>query len=297
MHKAFQLHDVLKHNLLVLISIFTLLLSTLSCEQFYKVNNDAVIARAGNSFLYHSELENNITNFNTESDSIIQAENYINNWARKQLLINQAVINLDIESQEKLDELVSSYRSDLWSSAYKEFVVKSSIDTLISKKEIEQYYENNQNNFLLNETLLKIRYVALPSENIDILEIKEKLIRFNEEDVRFLDSLSFQFNSYEIRDSVWLSKRDLIKTLAVIEENNFEEYLKKSQFFLIEDSLEVYLLFVDDYLLRNEIAPLVSIENTIRKIVFNKRKLDFIRQFDKEILQDAIRTKKFELYR
>ena len=174
MHKAFQLHDVLKHNLLVLVSIVTLLLSTLSCEQFYKVNNDAVIARAGNSFLYHSELENNIINFNTESDSIIQAENYINNWARKQLLINQAVINLDIESQEKLDELVSSYRSDLWSSAYKEFVVKSSIDTLISKKEIEQYYENNQNNFLLNETLLKIRYVALPSENIDILEIKEK---------------------------------------------------------------------------------------------------------------------------
>ena len=144
---------------------------------------------------------------------------------------------------------------------------------------------------------MKIRYVALPSENIDILEIKEKLIRFNEEDVRFLDSLSFQFNSYEIRDSVWLSKRDLIKTIAVIEENNFEEYLKKSQFFLIEDSLEVYLLFVDDYLLRNEIATLVSIENTIRKIVFNKRKLDFIRQFDKEILQDAIRTKKFELYR
>ena len=136
MHKAFQLHDVLKHNLLVLVSIVTLLLSTLSCEQFYKVNNDAVIGRAGNSFLYHSELENNIINFNTESDSIIQAENYINNWARKQLLINQAVINLDIESQEKLDELVSSYRSDLWSSAYKEFVVKSSIDTLISKKEI-----------------------------------------------------------------------------------------------------------------------------------------------------------------
>ena len=107
MHKAFQLHDVLKHNLLVLVSIVTLLLSTLSCEQFYKVNNDAVIARAGNSFLYHSELENNIINFNTESDSIIQAENYINNWARKQLLINQAVINLDIESQENAVKMMN----------------------------------------------------------------------------------------------------------------------------------------------------------------------------------------------
>ena len=144
---------------------------------------------------------------------------------------------------------------------------------------------------------MSFRYIALPEENIDILEIKEKLIRFQEEDIRFLDSLSFQFNSFELRDSLWLSKREVIRSLSIIDKNNFDKYLKKSQFFLVEDAFEVYLLFVNDYMLRNETAPLVSIENTIRKIVFNKRKLDFIRQFDKEILQDAIRTKKFQLYR
>ena len=145
--------------------------------------------------------------------------------------------------------------------------------------------------------MVNLRYIALPSENIDLLEIKNKLIRFQEEDIRFLDSLTFQFNSYGLKDSLWLTKRELIRTLPIINENNFENYLKKSQFFLVEDAFEVYLLFVNNYMLRNEVAPLVSIENTIRKIVFNKRKLDFIKQFDKEILQDAIRTNKFQLYR
>ena len=213
------------------------------------------------------------------------------------MLFDQAIINLDIEKQQGLDELVNSYRSDLWSRTYKESIVKSSIDTLISKEEIQAYYFKNQNNFRLNDVLISFRYIALPEENIDILEIKEKLIRFQEEDIRFLDSLSFQFNSFELRDSLWLSKREVIRSLSIIDEKNFDEYLKKSQFFLVEDAFEVYLLFVNDYMLRNETAPLVSIENTIRKIVFNKRKLDFIRQFDKEILQDAIRTKKFQLYR
>ena len=213
------------------------------------------------------------------------------------MLFDQAIINLDIEKQQGLDELVNSYRSDLWSRTYKESIVKSSIDTLISKEEIQAYYFENQNNFRLNDVLMSFRYIALPEENIDILEIKEKLIRFQEEDIRFLDSLSFQFNSFELRDSLWLSKREVIRSLSIIDEKNFDEYLKKSQFFLVEDAFEVYLLFVNDYMLRNETAPLVSIENTIRKIVFNKRKLDFIRQFDKEILQDAIRTKKFQLYR
>jgi hypothetical protein len=269
----------------------------IGCDQFYNVKQDVVVARAGNSYLYRSELRDNITVFSSKTDSIIQSENYINNWARKQLLFDQAIINLDVEAQKEMDELVNSYRSDLWSRSYKEFIVKSNIDTLISKTEIETYYRENQNNFRLNEAMVNLRYIALPSENIDLLEIKNKLIRFQEEDIRFLDSLTFQFNSYGLKDSLWLTKRELIRTLPIINENNFENYLKKSQFFLVEDAFEVYLLFVNNYMLRNEVAPLVSIENTIRKIVFNKRKLDFIKQFDKEILQDAIRTKKFQLYR
>ena len=277
--------------------IFLLFVLLIGCDQFYNVKQDVVVARAGNSYLYRSELRDNITVFSSKTDSIIQSENYINNWARKQLLFDQAIINLDIEAQKEMDELVNSYRSDLWSRSYKEFIVKSNIDTLISKTEIETYYRENQNNFRLNEAMVNLRYIALPSENIDLLEIKNKLIRFQEEDIRFLDSLTFQFNSYGLKDSLWLTKRELIRTLPIIDEKNFDEYLKKSQFFLVEDAFEVYLLFVNNYMLRNEVAPLVSIENTIRKIVFNKRKLDFIKQFDKEILQDAIRTKKFQLYR
>ena len=269
----------------------------IGCDQFYNVKQDVVVARAGNSYLYRSELRDNITVFSSKTDSIIQSENYINNWARKQLLYDQALINLDVDAQKEMDELVNSYRSDLWSRSYKEFIVKSKIDTLISKTEIETYYRENQNNFRLNEVMVNLRYIALPLENIDLLEIKDKLIRFQEDDIRFLDSLTFQFNSYGLKDSLWLTKRESIRTLPIINENNFENYLKKSQFFLVEDAFEVYLLFVNNYMLRNEVAPLVSIENTIRKIVFNKRKLDFIKQFDKEILQDAIRTKKFQLYR
>jgi len=276
---------------------FLLMISFFSCDQIYNVNQDPVVARAGNTYLYTSELAKNLPIFSSDTDSVIQAENYINNWARKQLLIDQAIINLNFEDQERLEELVQSYRSDLWSRAYKEFVVKSNIDTIISKEEVESYYLENQNNFKLNEVMVNFRFIALPSENIDLLEIKDKLIRFQEEDKRFLDSLSFQFNSYQLKDTFWIKKRGMIKTLPFLKETNFEEYLKKTQFFLVEDAFEVYLLFVNDFILRNEVAPLVSIENTIRKIVFNKRKLDFIKQFDKEILQDAIQTKKFELYR
>jgi hypothetical protein len=47
---------------------------------------------------------------------------------------------------------------------------------------------------------------------------------------------------------------------------------------------------------QNQIAPLPYIENTIKKIVFNKKKIEFLKEFDKDILRDAIKTKKFETY-
>ena len=56
------------------------------------------------------------------------------------------------------------------------------------------------------------------------------------------------------------------------------------------------LLHVNDYRLAGENAPFSMVENTIRKIVFNRNKLDYIKEFDQEILQDAIQTNKFEIF-
>ncbi len=293
MNKVVQrlfIKPILTH--LVLISY---LLITIGCDHIYKAKQDSVIARVGTSYLYNSELENNLPVFLTESDSTIKADNYINNWARNQLLFQQATINLDFELQDELENLVESYKSDLWSSTYKEFIVKSAIDTVVSIAEIQSYYDENKNNFKVNEVLINLRYISLPEKNINLDEISNKFTRFEDDDKHFIDSLSYQFTSYSVKEDFWLSKREFVKYFPIVEED-FENYLKKSQFFALEGAFEVYLLFVNDFVLRNEIAPLETVRNTIRKIVFNKRKRDFIRQFDKEILQDAIRTNQFEIY-
>jgi hypothetical protein len=115
-------------------------------------------------------------------------------------------------------------------------------------------------------------------------------------DKQFLDSLNYQFNRYEIKDSVWFTKRDFLMNFPEVAPKEFNNYLKKSQFFLFEDAIEVYLLHVSDYRLASENAPFSMVKNTIRKIVFNRSKLEYIKEFDQEILQDAIQTNKFEIY-
>ena len=279
-----------------LLKILFLCLIAYACDHLSSVEQDRVVARAGTHYLYESELEEMLLPQLSAEDSTLLAQSVINTWAKKKLLYDQAVINLDDNTQDKLNELVDEYKLDLWARSYKESVVKSMIDTVVSPAAIQEYYAANKNSFALNESIVQMRYIVLPKDNIDVSLIREHFQLNAPTDKHFLDSLNYQFNRYEIKDSIWFTKREFLRNFPVIASSDFKKYLKKSQFFLFEDSIEVYLLHVNDYRLASENAPFSMVKNTIRKILFNRNKLQYIKQFDQEILQDAIQTNKFEIF-
>jgi len=50
-------------------------------------------------------------------------------------------------------------------------------------------------------------------------------------------------------------------------------------------------------LLQNTTAPLEYVKPTIDQIVINRRKLERIRELEKDITKDAITNKQFEIYK
>jgi len=84
--------------------------------------------------------------------------------------------------------------------------------------------------------------------------------------------------------------------IPVANASNKEELLKKSNFIQLKDSLGVYLMHINDVLLRNDTAPLEYVKPTIDQIVINRRKLEFINDLKTDITKDAIKNKQFELY-
>ena len=53
-----------------------------------------------------------MTNY-SEEDSIVRANNVINNWAINKILIERAKLNLDESRLNEIESLVEDYRSDL----------------------------------------------------------------------------------------------------------------------------------------------------------------------------------------
>jgi hypothetical protein len=56
------------------------------------------------------------------------------------------------------------------------------------------------------------------------------------------------------------------------------------------------LVYIQDILQVNEIAPLPYVEPSIRQVILNRRKLDFIKKLETEIIDEATRENEFEIF-
>ena len=267
-----------------------------SCNFFKKAETGEPIARVNDTYLYKSDIEDLITEGTSKEDSTIRVTNFINQWATQQLLIDGAKVNLSQDKQDEFNALVDQYKNDLFIKAYLEALVKRSIDTTISSEEAQEIYETNKEAFKLNEELIKFRYINVDENNSDLEDIETRFKRFDAEDREVLDSIAIQFRSYSLNDSIWIRANQAVLKIPVITEENKQELLKKSNFIQLKDSLSLYLVQINEVLLRNENAPIEFVMPTIRQIVINKRKLEFIKELEKDITKDAIKNKQFEIY-
>ncbi len=267
-----------------------------SCDYFVRKDQQNAIARVNESYLYEEDIQDLITAETSTQDSTLIVNNYITRWATQQLLIDGAELNISDEKQAEFHKLVDQYRKDLYTKTYLEALVTRDLNVNVGTEEAEEYYNNNSETFKLNEELIKLRYIKVDENITDFSKIKERFRRFNNEDKFILDSISIQFSSYSLNDSIWIKLSQAVNKIPVITSENKNQLLKKSNFIQLKDSLGVYLMQINDVLIRNETAPLEYVKPTIDQIVINRRKLELIRELEKDITSDAIKNKQFEIF-
>ncbi|WP_227740429.1 MULTISPECIES: peptidyl-prolyl cis-trans isomerase [Salegentibacter] len=266
------------------------------CSYLEKEDDREVVVRVNDTYLYKEDI-NALINENTSAeDSAIIVSNYINNWATQQLLIDRAQLNLPESQLREFKDLIENYKNELYTSAYKDAVVSRELDSTLSIEEKQSYFEENKGNFKLSDDLLKLRYVSLAPKNTKIDEIASYLTSFEEEDIEELEKISLQFKNYSLNDSVWVKLKTVYNKIPALTIEHRDKLLNKSNFLQVEDSLGVYLIFIKDVLERGEDAPFEYAEPTIEKILLNKRKLNLIKELEKDITKDAIKNEEFEIY-
>ncbi len=263
---------------------------------FNKETEKTPLARVGEETLYQEDIAPLVDPGLNPSDSASFVNNLITSWATEQLLMQKARMNLPAGQIEEFEALISEYRADLYTRAYKEALVAQEADTVVSPGELQEFYNNEKENFRLQEKIVQLRFLELPPQFINRDEVTERLRRFDAEDQRFLDSVGVQFRKLNFNDSIWVPASRVIEEIPPLTFENEDEYLKKSQFFELEDDAGVYLAEVRDVMDVDAIAPLSYIEPTIRQVLLNRRKLRYLRRLENELIDEAIQQNELQIY-
>ncbi|WP_019038970.1 hypothetical protein [Psychroflexus tropicus] len=269
-----------------------------ACTLFSEKDTTPFVARVNNHYLSTEELQDHISEGLSEEDSALAAKAYIQSWATDKLLLDRARLNLPVDQQNDFRDLSRKYEEQLFKKAYKDALIERELVNTVDSVDVSSYYEENKSNFKLNEDLVQLRYLQLDKEMKSLRDIKRQFLRFNPEDMLSLQEKSLEFKSLSLNDSIWVRTSDVVKEFE--ESKNIEveksELLKSDHFIQIDSKDEVFYIFIESVLRRNDQAPLSYVRPTIEQILINRKKMNISKKIEKEITKDATKNNEFEIY-
>lgn len=277
------------------ILLIAVILFLASCTDYKRKSDEEPVARVFDRYLYPDAIRDIMPANISSSDSVIIARDFIEKWIKKQLLLNKAELNLT-EEEKNVDNEIENYKTSLLIYKYEQSLIKQKLDTFVSSNEINEYYNENPSNFLLNDNLVIALFLQVPRTSPEIWKVRRWYRSANEADIDKLENYCYQYAAkYDYFNDNWIFFSEIEKYLP-IKIDNPEYYLKYRKYIEIKDSTFHYFVNIKDYRLVGTVSPLEIVSRNIRNIVLNKRKIRLIRELESNIYNDALNRNNFTIY-
>lgn len=266
------------------------------CRNKKEIPDRIIVAKAGEVLLYLDQIPKTILQNAHNEDSAAYIQNYINKWAKRELMLKRAQENLSSEIRTEIDNQVQEARSNLTIYQYQRQMMIEKMDTVVSDNEMENYYFENQQSFTLNSNIVKALYIKIPVESPEINRIKTLARSELQADMQQLETYCFQFaEKFDDFNEEWISMDRLVAELPN-DLGNEEQFLRRSNFYETADSSYIYLISIRDFRLRSLVAPFEYVTDDIKNIILNARRYEFIQALENGIYNDALKENMLKIY-
>ena len=270
-------------------------LSICSCTLYENFTKGDKVAQIGRAVLYKTDLEKVIPKGISSQDSASLAQQYIYSWATKQLMLQKAEEQLP-KSDKDVAGLLEDYRTQLLVFRYENKFVEERLDTTVTGREAEEYYNAHQGSFVGKNGVFKGRLVKMQNSSPN-LQVMRRLAKSREiEDLEALEQLAFnsayRYSHYE---ESWVDLNVVAKesgaTLVQL-----QQLLEKEKLAIeYKDSVYTNVIQVLDYVKPGEVTPLEYNAEKIREIIISRRKQELISNLQRDILNDALNNNKLKI--
>ena len=260
-----------------------------SCKNSVDKN---ILASAFDKNLYYDdvilELPSNII------DTSLFIEKYINEWVSDQVMLKQALVNID--EDEYIDASVQKFKNSLLIFEYQKELINQNFDTTISSVKILDYYNNNIDKFKLDQDIFKGRLVIIDKNAPNLKSLYNNFKSNDDDEIDDLISYCMLYAlEYYVNDSSWnyfsSIKRKLPKNIS-----ETKIFYSKRKYDIVEDDNFLYLLFIKDFKFKGSISPFSVERDKIKSLILNENKISYIKMLEKNIVNDAKLSNDIKIY-
>lgn len=284
-------------RLYIILLLIIPVLALTSCKFFSGKKSGQIIAECYGQYLYVDELEGIVVQGLPPNDSIAVVRQFIDNWIMQQIMLHQAENNLS-ENQRDFTDQVDAYRNSLIIYAYESELIRQKLDTAVSMAQIEEFYNNNQQDFQLRENIVKARYIKIPvGTKQDIVKKAERLLKSDDPDDidKLLDLCQNSMLTCYTDEENWIRFDDLIKEVPIATEDQ-EAFLKSRRYFEATDSLYTHLVNFREIKTKEAVSPLSFEIDNVRNLILNRRKIELMERMQQDVFREAMNNNDFTIY-
>jgi hypothetical protein len=263
------------------------------CEQMSKrkiKEGDFLLASVENRNMYYSDVEGMLT-YNSPQDSLAQLNAYIEAWLARNVVLNEA--EKKISQDLDIEKLVEDYKSSLLLHNYRMLLIQKDLDTIITKEQEEAYYSKNKEQYLLAESICKVRIVKIPD---NAKRIERFYRNWKKNDSTAIHKYTQEYAIYDNKsDTIW---HTLDYYLSFLPKDRFKkrDFSRKGDIQKHDGSFE-YFVKVIDFKEQNEIPPLPYVKDQMRKVIINQRKKDLLKKIENDLYQNYLKANKIKVYK
>jgi hypothetical protein len=254
---------------------------------------DAVV-RFQNKTLFVDDLPADLFLKHQLSDSGVVIKNYAQDWLKKHILLEKAEEN--ITNRSAIDNLVEEYRKSLIIYEYQKAYLDERLDTNVSNKDIEVYYQKYTENFKLRTPIVRLRFIKFDKESPLNDNVKKWFLSdVSNDKIKLIDFCNkYAVNSF-FDNNVWLRLSDLFKEIPFNEAAE-RQIIDERGFVEIKDDSFIYWLYIVASRDKADNSPLEFEKDKIRTILLNKRKLKLLNAMEDALYNAANDNKNITWY-
>lgn len=248
------------------------LLTSLFCFALISCNQKGkVVASVDDTELTESDAWVLMDHMGYNPENKLEYDAFLKQWCEREAL-KKELETTDPELFNLVNLRSDAFAGELAKFYLEEELLKRNLDTIITKEQMQAYYDENKEDFVLSDYLVKGLYLKVPkSADFKSKKIDQAYLLKNDKDLSQVNSYAKLYaENYYFNDSSWIYFSELSKDIPLTKYNVDNIVLNRSKTYFSDDEF-TYFLNILDFTLKDEIPPMEFLSGQIKEIIVLSR--------------------------